>query len=543
MTNCKIENDNELVRIDWDALANIHKEDISTCPYSVAMVSLVKSPIQEKCIRWLLENRNSDGTWGVKASVSWYDAYISTYAAMVAFENCGLANMAREIPVLLIKIRMYEKRDLLETMTFGGLISTLDCYRANNNMILVNHGEIINSIIDEENGKWDRLSRWEYFLNSDMSVAGHTGERIYNDTSIDIDKFIGAFQVENCSISNTPGASAMVYLEAIRRNCDLEKRELQSLKEYLFSLDPYIRSVGYLDFFPHFVTAWALMFIEELGFPYKKLNINSQRLQVNEIDEQITTLHLSRLLCVIGETSTIPGDADSTSCSFIACRYANHQINNPDIFNHMFDTINGYYKTFFFERNPAISTNIHAAAYLYKYEQSSPNLLRVIDWLAREIQTPETFICKWHISPLYTFGEAARVFSRMHFEKAQDIARAAVNRILQMQHSDGSWGVDGYTAEETGYAAVGLTAMLQYILDNSKKASSVPKDLKELMYAAILRAEEPLQNRPVECVPLWIGKSLYCVLPLVPILHQVAIERIKQIKLNYADKLSLCNCR
>jgi hypothetical protein len=528
--NITADTNSTLSSVNWDNLINTYKEDVSTCVYEVAVVSLVKSPNQFLLIKWLLENRNEDGTWGANENICWYDTYICTFAAFVSFENSNMAELAKEAHFCLTTIKQHDDKSIPETFTFGGLIDTLERFRHYRGRNRLNHSPIIQKIVQDENDKWSKMISWDKFYDYNFSVAGYCGERIYGDDRVDIDQFLNAFQTKNGSITNVPGASALTYLDIERRGTVKQTDQVYRLQNYLFNLNPYKSTIGVLDFFPHFVTAWSLMFISELKIHYSDIRGKCKRLQTEEMWSYLQYAQQFKVVSIIGQQSTLTGDADSTSCLLIACQYAGYTFKYKNIMDYIFDSGKGYYKTFLFERNPSVSTNIHTAQYLYKCEPESSNLTRVIDWLESEIQSPETFVCKWHLSPLYSLGEAARILASISNPKSHAIAIAAAEQILKLQHSNGGWGVSDYTVEETGYAVLGLASILQNLADDESWAFEIPFEFKENILQALLRAEEPLQNKPVECIPLWIGKSLYCVKPIVPIIHRVSLERIKQIR-------------
>src|SRR5262249_2298989 len=153
------------------------------------------------------------------------------------------------------------------------------------------------------------------------------------------------FQTSNGAISNSAAASAMVFLEAGRRPGTIPATSLARLQDYIHSRDP--DTTGYLDRVPHFVTAWAVMVLSELG-----LSCSDIRDRTNSLYAELC--HPSGLLCTVGETS-IPGDTDSTACAFLAAHYANYPVRTIDSLDLMYRADQGYYLTFLFERDASLS--------------------------------------------------------------------------------------------------------------------------------------------------------------------------------------------
>lgn len=504
--------------LDWNSIVAEH-EDLSSSVYEVAAVSLAGSPHQDRCIDWLLQHRNDDGTWGASATLCWHDRYVCTYAAATALKNVGIGGGLVESALQrLPEIAAQASRLTKETLTFGGLIDALDRFSRAKGEDVVAHAPVVESIVAEERSKWQRMAEWEGFYNPSLSIAGYCGERIYADDRISVERFITAFQVANGSISNVPGASALVLLEAERRSA-ASTAAIGELRAYVHALDPYQKVIPCFDYCPHFVTAWALMFLSELGVPYERLGLSARRLQAEEMHDHLQVDGVLRRLCVVGLT-TIPGDADSTACALLASTFAGLEVPNIDELEALFREPAGHYLSFLYERDPSVTTNIHMAAVLA--QRRSPRLVRVLEWLDEQARSPGGWLCKWHLSPFYSLGEAARVLARIQHPLSQSLALEAAELLLGMQQPNGGWGIDQATTEETGYAILGLAA----VFDGSILSSS---DTKRRIHASLLRAAEAIEQIPVDFPALWIGKSLYCVKPLVPLLRQVCLKRVRGV--------------
>ncbi len=476
-------------------------KDLSPSLYDIAVASLVPGPQQPEHIDWLVRHQNADGSWGAPVHLSGYDNYICTYAAAVALRNVGHV-LAERVFELLLNRELWDVRNIPETLTFGGLVDALDRFGRYRAWEPIPHHPFIQTIVHHEQVKWDRMVQWADFYDPALSIAGYCAERIFGDDRIDVERFITTFQVRNGSIANSPSASAMTILDLERRG----STPPATLRQYVHSLQP--RTTSYLDYVPHFATAWAIMFLNEIGFVADIPRTDVEALHTALYDSK----GRPQLLCTVGHT-TIPGDTDSTACAILSAGYTGHFVPNVDFLEYMFHE--DHYQTFLMERDSSLSTNIHMAAVLMNYRKDAL-LQTILGWLKREIVDAGKDTCKWHLSPMYTMGELARVMARIPDVQASQLAVYAANYLLSCQKEDGGWGIHGSTVEETGYATLGLAAVAECLQADEQIDTALDK-------AAAYQATAPAGYEA-----LWIGKTLYCVEPLVPVLRSVSIERVRQ---------------
>ncbi|MFI5783374.1 hypothetical protein [Nocardia sp. NPDC051570] len=395
----------------------------------------------------------------------------------------------------------------METLTFGGLVEALDRYSGHRGWPIPPHPAAVRTVVDREAAKWTRMRAWDRFLDPEWSIAGYCAERVFGDTDIDVGEFLAAFQTANGSIANAPGASALFLLEVERRGEPVATERVERLRGYLHTRRA--AQIGYLDWVPHFTTSWTAMFEHELG-------------GVPEVPAPVADLfradlnHPSGLMGSIGTAgdTTIPGDVDNTACAILAARILGLPSPSSAKFEQLYLSEQGCYRTFLFEHDASLSTNIHVAAVL-ALEDRTDRLTRVLDWLTRAVVGDGIALCKWHVSPVYAMGELARVAARIDHPLATDLRSTATARLLALHNTDGGWGVHGSTAEETGYAVLGLAA--------GAPTGPVPDALR--------RAHHYLDTHPPREIPLWLGKTLYCLRTLVPVLHRTALARIDQLAL------------
>lgn len=497
--------------------------DLSHSPYDIAMVALVPGPHQNYCLRWLLEHRQMDGTWGVSPRLCWYDTYVCTYAAAVALAHSGYdALAAHAFGSLPGIVQRGAGTQPPETLTFGGIVETLDRVCRIHDLPAIQHPPVVQRIIYEEQQKWKYMLAWDRFYDPAYSIAGYCGERLYGDDRIDLHRFLASFQTENGSIANSPAASALVLMECNRRQAGGASDRLRA---YVTEQNPYEHSVGYLDWVPHFVTAWSVMFMSELGGGYLRNVGLGLKARMNTMYDDLYATGTFNLLCPVGRT-TIPGDTDSTACALLALHSTGYPLPHLAPFDGVYDPKAGLYQTFRFERNPSVSTNIHMAGLLSLYPTAQ--LGPILDWLEGQVNQARDVVCKWHVSPIYTAGEMARVLARVTHPQSYRVAMRAGTFLLEAQNDDGGWGVDLSTSEETGYAVLGLAA-LHDTVSARPRANNPDRQLLYTIEQSLRYAERFLIETTTKHTPLWLGKSLYCVEPLVPILHTAGLERIKQV--------------
>ncbi|OXM43162.1 hypothetical protein [Amycolatopsis alba] len=158
--------------------------------------------------------------------------------------------------------------------------------------------------------------------------------------------------------------------------------------------------------------------------------------------------HPSGLMGTVGDT-TIPGDTDSTACAILAARILGLPAPPSSTkIDQLYDPDQGCYRTLLFEHNGSLSTNIHVDAVL----------ALVLEWLTDAMTREGTPLCKWHLSPIYAMGELARVTATISHPLATGLHSMATAQLLALHNTDGGWGAHGSTAEETGYAVLGLAA-------------------------------------------------------------------------------------
>jgi hypothetical protein len=468
-------------------------DHVSYCLYSVALAALVPGPHQNDCIEWLIENY--EGIQKESATLSWQHLYISSYAMALAFREVGQTDFSDSILGTLSANQNHDAQT--ETLTFGGLVGALDRYAQHRFGLNVTHNQPVQHAIKAEMHKWNKMSKWEHFLNPSFSIAGYGAECLYG-LPIDLDAFSKVFQYPDGSIVRSPSASVMIYLSYQHAG----KTPPPGLLEYIHTLNPYHQTIGIFQRLENFLIAWLLLYMGD----------DAQRIRhLPEVEEMHMALY--RNPCIGAAATMIAPDLDTGTAAMVA---VNMDMNDRiKAFKHIDSLLfNTVYRTLLFELNPSITTNIHVLAAW----PENPNADSVLSWLSEVMDgTFKHWVCKWHISPYYTFGEIARLFVKIPHPKAHTLANRALYMLLASQRKDGGWGELKSTTEETGYSVLAL-------IEHHHKGTPLCNEIESALKNAI-----PILEREPDYTPLWIGKTLYCLRPLVRALRVIARERIREV--------------
>jgi hypothetical protein len=157
------------------------------------------------------------------------------------------------------------------------------------------------------------------------------------------------------------------------------------------------------------------------------------------------------------------------------------------------------------ERTPSTSTNAHALEAVEcavadrpaMWPRLAPAITAVSRWLLDAQDADGSWQDKWHASPFYATFCCVRALGMRVNNAHRDALRRAVDWVLAMQRSDGSWGRWTGTVEETAYAV--------QILASGGAASRLDMRAAVAAAAAYLRAHHVTAAHP----GLWHAKDLY----------------------------------
>jgi hypothetical protein len=108
------------------------------------------------------------------------------------------------------------------------------------------------------------------------------------------------------------------------------------------------------------------------------------------------------------------------------------------------------------ERTPSTTANAHVLeAFGSQTDPGSrylPIIRKLSGWLSDQQRPDGSWIDKWHASPYYATTCCALALHRFGPDRSAPALAKAIEWVLSTQHTDGSWGRWGGTAEETAYA-------------------------------------------------------------------------------------------
>ena len=189
-------------------LEELHASDqLSQCTYSIAIAALVSGPQQAACLEWL--QTYAMEAEQITAGLSWQNTYITSYATALALRVGGMTMLSDGILAALSANRNTTTNT--ETLTFGGLVGALNRFSQRTFGFVMPHSPAVQSAVEAESYKWQKVIQWNQFYNPIYSIAGFTAESSYG-LPIDLDRFTTAFGLSDGSIARSASASAITLL-------------------------------------------------------------------------------------------------------------------------------------------------------------------------------------------------------------------------------------------------------------------------------------------------------------------------------------------
>ncbi len=193
-------------------------------------------------------------------------------------------------------------------------------------------------------------------------------------------------------------------------------------------------------------------------------------------------------------------DGDTTSVTLHMLALGEQPV-DPAVLRYFEEPKTRTFRTFAFERNMSVGTNIHALealAVIPDYPDRRLVWENIVATLLDHQLYQTYWIDKWHASPFYVTSHALIALTRMG-EHQLVVHSQVVGWLLHTQRSDGSWGYfDRGTAEETAYALLALLHYHRYI-------APINTDVLRRGAAYLYRAWETETAYP----ELWIAKTLF----------------------------------
>jgi halimadienyl-diphosphate synthase len=452
-------------------------------PYDIAWMARVRHPNNNEprwpdLLDWLIHNQHSDGSWG--GSITYYhDRIICTLAAAIALQENRDLSAAVEESIERAERYLWHHihllpRDPFELVGFELIFPTLLEEARKLSLNVPAHACGYGKIQTEKL----RLIPPDMLYSPQITTV-HSLE--FLGESGDPDKMAKALAC-NGSLGNSPSATA--YYLTFRPD---DTRAV----DYLESIRSHMGHVIYLYPFSNFELAWVLNNLTSSGTPIREFASES-------VWEQITS-EMGPQGVGLDATFGIP-DADTTAVSLYLMAQAGYSI-DPHILFQFEDPENHIFRTYHYERNPSVSTNIHALEAL-RFMPDYPNQQRIKEQVIAMLLDCRNYNVywtdKWHASPYYVTAHTllALLNAGEYLAKA---CQHTIDWIVNTQLEDGSWGFFQVgTLEETAYA---LIALLQYY----QHQIPIDADVLHRGVAYLSKTHEISDDSP----DLWLGKDLY----------------------------------
>jgi halimadienyl-diphosphate synthase len=451
-------------------------------PYDIGWMARLRapdgSPRWPDLIDWLLDNQHADGSWGGEI-VYYHDRIISTLSALIALKRNGFNRSAQDA------VRRGEQyiwqhlhllaHDPFELVGFELLLPTLlveaQLLELNVPPHMCGYGEIQNEKL--------RLIPLDMLYSQRASTVFSIE---FLGRTPDKERLRGVLG-GNGAVGNSPSATAY-YLTFFP--------DAAPAWEYLDTVHQIYQYAPFVYPFRTFDLVWVL---NSLRYTRRPLTEFADPEHWEILQTALTPQGVSF------DPTFLVTDGDSTSATARVLLEAGYAV-NPRVLAAFQDPKTLLFRTYAFERNISISTNVHALEalhYLPQFPGRDATRDSVLTALLRELTYDMYWIDKWNASPYYVTSHAIVAL----LEEGATPAHAclpSIEWILHTQQDNGAWGhFQTGTAEETAYA---LIALLHYHRrERLTDTSAVHRAAEYLTH----QVNAPVENLP----PLYIGKVLY----------------------------------
>ena len=459
------------------------KGRMTPSPYDIAWMARVPADGGNgarwpEMIEWLIEHQHADGSWGGEIRY-YHDRIMCTLSSIIALKDHEEKHAVSEAVDRGTKYLWYNlhrlRHDPFELVGFELILPTLLREALDLGLDVPRHtcgyGRIRRQKLDLIPPK---------MLYSPKVTTVHSLE--FLGKKGDPERMRQALAV-NGSLGNSPATTSYYLLQGGNDN-----RALAYLQDML----AHNQHAIYLHPFRDFELAWVLYNFSLCRKILTGLNVSIWEELRGNLSER-----------GVGLDSTFGiEDSDTTSVTMLLLELANHPV-DPTILTRFEDREKYVFRTYDYERNISISTNIHALealSLLREYPNREESRDRILAFLMASRTFDTYWVDKWHASPYYATSHVLVGITKAA-PGMLDECRHTVEWILHTQRADGSWGFfDRGTAEETAYALMALLyCCRQFPID---------KDL--LRRAAAYLCQETEYGRDgYRHPPLWIGKPLY----------------------------------
>ena len=452
-------------------------------PYDIAWLARVRSPTSGQPLwpdlsEWLLEHQHPDGSWGSEIEY-YHDRIICTLSAAIALGQLGPCinsgdALTRAERYLWHHLHLLP-RDPFELVGFELILPTMLNEARELGLDVPTHTCGYGEIQTQKLRMIPPEMLYSPYISTVLSLE-------FLGASGDPEKMQKALTT-NGSLGNSPAATA--YYMTVCPEMDLNALGyLESVRSHMDYIIPFYP-------FRTFELSWALNNLTMSGVPVAEFAPTSMW---KELSAAIAPRGVG-----FDPSFRIP-DGDTTSACCRILLNAGYAV-DPLILAQFEDREKHIFRTYHYERNPSISTNIHALDALQMlpdYPNHHEVREQIILMLLERRMYKMYWVDKWHASPYYATAHALLAL----LQEGEYLAHACsltVDWILHTQKADGSWGFfEQGTVEETAYA---MLALLGY-----HRREAVDTEVLHRGAAYLAAAH---QGADSTYTPLWIVKCLY----------------------------------
>jgi halimadienyl-diphosphate synthase len=448
----------------------------------IARLGEIDWELSSRALAWLNEHQLRDGSWGAQRPLYYHDRVICTLAAMIALTQHGRrAQDKAQIERGLLALEAITDSPTLRlrsdangaTVGFEMIVPTLVAQAESLGLIRQRSESILDRLGQQRKTKLNlikgKMVNRHITVAFSAEMAGEDGQHM-----LDIENL----QEKNGSVGCSPSATAYFAIQV--------KKGDKAAMNYLRKISKEEGGVPNVSPFDTFETAWTLW---NLSIVPGYTNLREEY----EVQHHVNTLSQSWNEHKGAGFSSEYSVNDSDETAFVYDTLSRYGVTKEA------DHILGYeekewFRCFDLESNPSISANIHILSALRQagLEKDNPSIRKILGFLQKMRSGQGYWKDKWHISPYYTTAHA--IIACAGF--ANELALPAIEWMTQTQHSDGSWGYQFSSAEETAYCIQALEIWRQH-------SGNVSRESMKRAFAWLQENSEPPYP------PLWIGKGLY----------------------------------
>jgi halimadienyl-diphosphate synthase len=457
-------------------------------------------------LEWLRENQLADGSWGGSINYS-HDRIICTLAAMIALKKWGDEKDKERIRKARIGLDIAFRRlstDIVGATAGFELVVPLlleeafeiGAIRRRSDRTLKTWCQHFTDDYDGQRrddfhavqmakGREMKLKAIE-IIDREVTTA-FSAEMVGDELHLlDVDNL----QEENGSVGCSPSATAFFAINVKYG----DKKALDYLSDVAqkYGLS---NGGGIPEFVPFdiYQISWVLWNLALAGIDYNLMD---------EFNPYLDFLVESWSPDGVSYSSQYtPKDGDDTFLTYDALKRYGRSVDLDAVLRYEEDD---HFRCFQYELNPSITANIHALGALKEagYEVNHPKIIKIVDFLKKNIQVQTFWIDKWHISPYYATSQMIIAVAGFADEKFNDLIINAIDWIVDSQYQEGAWGYYRPTVEETALC-------LQALFIWQRQGGNVPEEVLKKGINWLLEN----QYRPYE--PFWICKCLYTPILIV----------------------------